>query len=235
MVFTRPQLFFTTPPSPCPYKEGELEQKLVTEITGDQAVQQYDLMIRAGFRRSHNFLYRPHYERPDYCLSVRIRVPDFKMRKSQRRIWNRNSDIRSSRTQAFATEEQFKLFKGYVTHRHGDGDMKDMDWTDYRDMVECSLVDTEIIEYRTKDDELLAACLVDWVHNGVSAVYSFFKTTEPDLGLGSYIILSLVDLARQQKLPFVYLGYWIKESPKMAYKAKFQPLEAFQTGEWRDI
>jgi len=49
------------------------------------------------------------------------------------------------------------------------------------------------------------------------------------------LILSLVDEARRRHLPYVYLGYWIAESPKMGYKARFRPLEALQAEGWRQI
>ncbi len=233
MVFSKPQLFFTTPPSPCPYKEGEEERKLVTEISSQEPNHQYDLMIRAGFRRSHTYLYRPQYDRPEYCLSVRVRVKDFSMRKSQRRVWNKNSDLIVSAHKAVATQEQYQLFKPYIQSRHGDGDMNDMSWSDYKDMIEASPVDTEIIEFSTPDKTLVAACLVDWVNGGVSAVYSFFDTKSSDRGLGSFMILWLIQEAKKRDLDFVYLGYWIKESQKMAYKSKYQPLEAFKSGLWQ--
>ena len=233
-MFTKPQLFFTTPPSPCPYKEGEQERKLVTEISNHEAILQYDLMIRSGFRRSHNYLYRPQYNSPDYCLSVRVRVKDFSLRKSQRRIWNKNKELKATAFKAIATKEQFNLFSPYIQHRHGDGDMSFMSWADYKDMVETSPVDTEIIEFTTADNRLVAACLVDWVEGGISAVYSFFDVEYSDRGLGSFMILWLIKEAQKRKLDYVYLGYWIKESRKMSYKSKFSPLEKFQNGIWND-
>ena len=235
MVFLKPQLFFTTPPSPCPYKEGEEERKLVTEISHEDATLQYDLMIRSGFRRSHTYLYRPQYNRPDYCLSVRVRVQDFSMRKSQRRIWNKNRDLIAKPYNAVATKEQYQLFKPYVKGRHGDGDMSEMNWADYKDMLDSSPVDTEIIEFHSPEGDLICACIVDWVHAGISAVYSFFDITKPDRGLGSYMILWLIDQAKSRNLDYVYLGYWIKESSKMSYKSKYQPLEGLVDGLWKDL
>ncbi|MEH6631804.1 MAG: arginyltransferase [Halopseudomonas aestusnigri] len=235
MVFLKPQLFFTTPPSPCPYKEGEEERKLVTEISHKEAVLQYDLMIKSGFRRSHTYLYRPQYNRPEYCLSVRVRVKDFSMRKSQRRIWNKNSDLTALTYKAIATKEQYQLFKPYVEGRHGDGDMSEMNWSDYKDMVDSSPLDTEIIEFRSSENLLISACIVDWVHGGISAVYSFFDITMPERGLGSYMILWLIKQASIRKLDYVYLGYWIKESSKMSYKTKYQPIEGLVDGLWKDI
>ncbi|WP_417453127.1 arginyltransferase [Kiloniella sp.] len=235
MTFTKPQLFFTTPPSPCPYKEGEEERKLVTEFSNHEPIQQYDLLIKSGFRRSHNYLYRPLYNNSDYCLSVRVRTNDFNMTKSQRRVWNKNQTLQTKAFRAKATEEQFELFRSYVEQRHGDGDMSDMSWADYKEMIETSPIDTEIIEFRAPDNRLLSACLVDWVHGGVSAVYSFFDIEYSNKGLGSYMILWLIAESQRRKLRYLYLGFWIKESQKMSYKSKFTPLEAFQGGVWSEL
>ncbi|KKJ75850.1 hypothetical protein WH95_15765 [Kiloniella litopenaei] len=235
MMFTKPQLFFTTPPSPCPYKDGEEERKLVTEFSSHQPIQQYNLLIKSGFRRSHNYLYRPLYNNSDYCLSVRVRTDDFKMTKSQRRIWNKNQNLQAKAYNSKATKEQFELFRSYVEQRHSDGDMSDMSWHDYKEMVETSPIDTEIIEFRTPEDKLISTCLVDWVNDGVSAVYSFFDVKHSNKGLGSYMILWLIQESQQRKLQYLYLGYWIKESQKMSYKSKFTPLEAFQDGVWTEL
>ena len=134
-----------------------------------------------------------------------------------------------SRRQPLATGEQYALFSRYVLTRHRDGDMADMDFDDYRAMVEESPVETAIIEFRddSADGRLVGACLVDWLSSGVSAVYSFFDPQDPRRGLGTHMILWLADAAARRGLPYVYLGYWIADSSKMAYKRAFRPLEFF--------
>ena len=46
------------------------------------------------------------------------------------------------------------------------------------------------------------------------------------------MILSLISQSLTEGLPYVYLGYWIRSSRKMAYKARFQPLEALGADGW---
>ena len=131
----------------------------------------------------------------------------------------------------------WEVFSRYVLTRHRDGDMADMDFDDYRAMVEESPVETAIVEFRDDSAEgrLVGACLVDWLSNGVSAVYSFFDPQDPRRGLGTHMILWLANAAAKRGLPYVYLGYWIAQSRKMAYKARFAPLEQLVGAVWRPL
>lgn len=226
------QHYFMTAPMPCPYLPGRFERKLVTELRGPEANNIHDLLSRAGFRRSHSIAYLPACSGCDACIPVRVRSDDFTPGKSFRRIKNRNSDLVRTVMPPTATQEQYKLFSAYQDARHGNGDMARMDARDYRAMIEDSTVDTSVFEYRRADDSLIAVALVDILTDGLSAVYSFFDPKEDRRGLGTYIVLDLIDETRMQSLPHVYLGYWISECRKMSYKMRFQPLEGFRDGQW---
>jgi arginyl-tRNA--protein-N-Asp/Glu arginylyltransferase len=134
-----------------------------------------------------------------------------------------------------ATREQYTLFGRYLDQRHGDGEMAGMDFRDFRAMVEDTAVETRMLELRDASDALVAACLADWSSDGVSAVYSFFSPQESRRSLGTEMILRLIEIACSDRLPFVYLGYWIQNSRKMAYKSRFRPLEAFGPQGWRPL
>jgi arginine-tRNA-protein transferase len=231
------RFFRTTPAMRCPYLPHRLETKLVTELSGPDAISQHDTLTDAGFRRSHHFVYKPLCDGCKACVPVRIRVRDFEPSRAQRRIQRRNEHVQAIETQALATGEQFSLFSRYVLTRHRDGDMADMDFDDYRAMVEESPVDTAIIEFRddSADGRLVGACLVDWLSNGVSAVYSFFDPQDPRRGLGTHMILWLANAAARRGLHYVYLGYWIADSNKMAYKRSFRPLEFFGPDGWTEL
>ena len=231
------RFFRTTPAMRCPYLPHRLETKLVTELSGPDAISQHDTLTDAGFRRSHHFVYKPLCDGCRACVPVRIRVRDFEPSRAQRRIQRRNEHVHAVETQALATGEQFSLFSRYVLTRHRDGDMADMDFDDYRAMVEESPVDTAIIEFRddSADGRLVGACLVDWLSNGVSAVYSFFDPQDPRRGLGTHMILWLANAAARRGLPYVFLGYWIADSNKMAYKRSFRPLEFFGPEGWTEL
>ena len=134
---------------------------------------------------------------------------------------------------ARATAEQFQLFQRYQLVRHGDGDMASMSFYDYRAMVEDTPVETFIIEFRDDQDRLVSACLADQLGDGLSAVYSFFAPGMEKRSLGTHAVLWLIERARALGLPYVYLGYWVPESRKMAYKARFKPSEVLMSGTWR--
>jgi len=134
---------------------------------------------------------------------------------------------------ARATAEQFQLFQRYQQVRHGDGDMASMSFYDYRAMVEDTPIETFIIEFRDEEDRLLSACLGDKLGDGLSAVYSFFAPGMEKRSLGTFAVLWLIERARALRLPYVYLGYWVPESRKMAYKARFRPSEVLVSGTWR--
>jgi arginine-tRNA-protein transferase len=147
----------------------------------------------------------------------------------------RNNDLDRIELAATATMEQFRLFAHYQRTRHGGGDMSSMSFADYRAMVEESPVDSRMIEYRTGDGRLAAAMLADRLDDSYSAVYSFYDPDQPARSLGSLMILHLVELARASDRPYVYLGYWIAESGKMAYKTRFRPLEQLGPRGWTTI
>ena len=234
-VLAPPQHFFSTGTLPCPYVAGRAERKLVTELYGRAAPALYNDLSRAGFRRSHSLAYRPACAGCSACVPVRIPVARLAETRSLRRIRNLNRDLAAAYLPLRADHEQFRLFQRYQRSRHADSDMAAMTFNDYRAMVEDSPLATLLIGLRAPDSALLGAGLADLLDDGLSAVYSFYDPAEGRRGLGTQLILALVDEARRRELPYVYLGYWIGQSPKMSYKARFRPLEGLAGGEWREI
>jgi len=229
----RPQFFYTTAPLPCPYVPGRTERKVVTEITGPDADALHDRLSRAGFRRSHNIAYAPVCPSCQACVPIRIPVKLFQPDRTLRRIARANSGVEGFEVPARATAEQFHLFQRYQSVRHGEGDMATMSFYDYRAMVEDTPIETFMVEFRDPDDSMIGACLTDRLGDGLSAVYSFFIPGVEKRSLGTYTILWLIERARGLGLPYVYLGYWVPESRKMAYKARFRPSEILMGGMWR--
>ncbi|SMG09727.1 MULTISPECIES: arginyltransferase [Paracoccus] len=239
--------FYVTAPQPCPYLHGRAERKLFTALAGDSANELNNALSRQGFRRSQNVLYRPSCESCVACMSARIRVADFEPSRTQRRVARKNAHLRRLATSAWATEEQYDLFRSYLDARHADGGMADMDIFEFAAMIEETPVRTRVIEYRGNQgdkagdapsldtDRLVAVCLTDVLDDGLSLVYSFYDPTLENLSLGTHIILDHIELARSSGLPFVYLGYWVPGSRKMDYKAKFAALEIYKGGVWQPI
>ena len=228
----RPHFFFTTAPLPCPYLPGRLERKLATELSGSSADSTHESLARSGFRRSHSIAYAPACPGCRACVPVRVATGEFRPRRSLARIWRQNRDLVGIKVPARATAEQYDLFARYQQSRHSGSDMALMGFYEYSAMIEDSPIETFLVEYRDRSGVLCAVCLTDRTTDGLSAVYSFFETGGARDGLGNYVVLWLIEQAQRLDVPYVYLGYWIENSPKMAYKARFQPLERLCENGW---
>ena len=219
------RFFFSTAPLPCPYIEGRIERRVVTELVGRDANALHDQLSMAGFRRSHGICYVPACPSCDACVAVRVVVDEFKPGKSFNRILKRNSDLTAEVVEPVATHEQYALFSDYQRSRHNGGDMSKMDFLDYQALIEDTPVNTFVVEFRRPSGTLAGACLVDRLSDGLSAVYSFFDDNDQDRSLGTYMILWLIGEAYGQGLPYMYLGFWIDGCSNMVYKSRFKPLE----------
>ncbi len=230
--------FYITAPQPCPYLPGRFEKKVFTHLLSENAISLNDTLSQAGFRRSQNIAYRPACDGCSACVSVRILVNDFQPNRSFRRILTRNEDLAGTVTEPRAKQEQFSLLRSYLDSRHPEGGMADMTALDYVSMIEDTTVRSSLIEYRPGNDPaapLMAAALTDQLHDGLSMVYSFYNPDEVSRSLGSFMVLDHVERARALGLPYVYLGYWVADCRKMAYKMRFRPLEALGLDGWHAV
>jgi arginine-tRNA-protein transferase len=225
--------FYSTDVSPCPYLPGRQERRLVALVGGpDEGDQRLDLLTEAGFRRSQGFLYKPVCPGCAGCVPVRVPVDRFRPSRTFRKVLKRNADLAFAERPARATPEQFALFRRYLASRHGDGGMVKMGWESYRDMVEVSPPSTRVVEFRDAQGRLVGASLTDYIRSGLSGVYKFFEPEAEQRSLGTFAILWHLSRARELGLPYAYLGYWIEDCRKMAYKSRFAPLERLDGAEW---
>jgi arginine-tRNA-protein transferase len=232
--------FYLTAPSPCPYLTGKEERKVFTHLVGDRAPGLNDLLTHGGFRRSQSIAYRPACETCRACVSVRVVAEDFVPTRSMRRVELRNDDIVGEMRSAVPSSEQYSIFRAYLDSRHRDGGMADMTVLDYAMMVEDSHVETRMVEYRLRSPsgsgrrsgQLIAVALTDVLNDGLSMVYSFFEPDYENRSLGTLMILDHIERARSMKLPYVYLGYWVRGSRKMDYKSRFLPQERLSSQGW---
>lgn len=239
--------FYVTAPQACPYLQGRHERKLFTHLTHDKPRPLIDGLLRGGFRRSQNIAYMPYCEGCQACVSVRVIVDEFEPSRSFKRVRAYNQDLSARRVAAIPTSEQYSLFRSYIDDRHGDGGMADMSVLDYATMVEDSIIETCLTEYRAPPETtighlsdgrqskgpLKAVALCDRLSDGISMVYSFYDTSEEGRSLGTYMILEHLTEARRLGLPYLYLGYWIRGSRKMAYKERFTPQERLGPDGWK--
>ena len=234
--------FYVTAPQPCPYLPGRYERKLFTHLTHDKPAALVDNLLKGGFRRSQNIAYMPYCDGCQACVSVRVLVNEFEPERSLKRIVTKNRDLFARRIPALPSADQYRLFRDYIDARHADGGMADMTVLDYAMMVEDSIVDTFVTEYRAKPANalssrpetwpLMGVALCDRLSDGISMVYSFYDTEASGRSLGTYMIIENAQHARRLGLNYLYLGYWIPGSRKMSYKNRFQPQEHLTPNGW---
>jgi arginine-tRNA-protein transferase len=232
--------FFLTPGGACPYLPGKVERKVFARLMGPHAASLNDALTHSGFRRSQMIAYRPACDGCTACVSVRVVVEEFCPSRTMRRIERINANLIRTVVPPEATREQFALLQTYLASRHAGGGMSDMGLFDYVAMVEETPVETMLVEYRERERDgsagtLVACGLTDILQDGLSMVYSFFDPAFAFRSLGTYMIMDHVRAAQMRRIPYVYLGYWVRGSRKMDYKARFQPLEALGSSGWKRV
>jgi arginine-tRNA-protein transferase len=220
---------YMTEPAPCPYLDGRMEQKLFTVIDKDSA-EAAPQLIERGFRRSQGMFYRQKCPTCQACIGVRLRVAEFNDKKFAR-ILRANADLSWSVEKPAADFKMYELFSRYQQSRHAGGQMGEMSFGDFKAMMEDFPDDTRFLIARA-GDVIKGVMQIDELPDGTSAVYSFFEPEEAQRSLGTWLIVKLAEYTKQSGRPYAYLGLWIKESRKMAYKARFQPLEMFVQEKW---
>lgn len=237
---TRNLQLYITAESPCSYFDDRMSSNLVPDPDIPLNMPVYNQLIQHGFRRSGAHSYRPHCQTSttrnlrdcNQCIACRIPVEAFSPSRSQQRCINKNKDLELSVIKAGFSTEHFQLYSDYLNSRHADGSMANPSEDDFQQFLYCNWSDTRFLEFRL-EGKLVAAAVTDFVSDGLSAVYSYFDPKMDKRSLGTYCILKQIEYAKHNTLSFVYLGYWIKNHPKMLYKTNFKPLELFLDNEWK--
>ncbi len=225
---------YTTYPHSCSYLQEQEATTLFVDPRQEVDQTLYSNLSVLGFRRSGNHLYRPHCSNCDACIPARIPVQDFAPNRGQRRALRRNADLEVEVTGDIRDQSAFDLYRRYIECRHADGDMYPPDREQYQSFLDNAWECTRY--YRFYDaGKLIAIAVVDELLDGLSAIYTFFEQGEEKRSLGSYAILWQVEKARQMGLDYVYLGYWIRDCRKMAYKTDYRPLELYVNSRWTTL
>lgn len=223
--------FFVTPGHACSYLVRQQARTLFLDPRETVTPNTYRLLAAEGFRRSGSHLYRPHCRVCQSCVPTRVPVADFGPRRSQRRTLKRNADLTVQVHRAAYSARFYELYARYIAGRHADGDMYPPSRDQFRSFLLSPWSDTLFV-CSYAGDSLVAVAVTDRQPDALSAIYTFFDPDQPQRALGVWSVLQQIELAQRLHLPYLYLGYWIRDAEKMRYKIDYRPAELFLNGRW---
>jgi arginine-tRNA-protein transferase len=229
--------FYVTTGYNCGYLPNKLAQSLIASPQHLIDAHIYSGLIQQGFRRSGKFAYRPHCETCRECVPVRVVLADFTLNRSQKRAIKQHQNLTTTILPIDFHDEHYKLYAAYQMARHANAESEKAEKPgqdeveQYKNFLCQTNVESVMVEFR-ENGQLKMVSVIDIVLDGISAVYTFYDSSDSHASFGTYNVLWQIEWAKNLHFPYLYLGYWIRESKKMAYKQNYKPLEKLVDGEW---
>lgn len=228
-MMTQTIQLYRTNNGPCPYRSEGIWENLSFEaeiLTGEM----YETLLNHGFRRSGCSVYRPTCNNCRLCIPLRVDSSAFQRTKSQRRTWRKNQDLLIEHHPVDFTQECFELYQHYQMQWHH-SEKKPSIW-EFQSFLMESPVETEMISYYLAE-RLIGISWVDRLPTALSSVYFIFHPDFASRRLGVYSILYEIEYCCKLNVPWLYLGFWVADSPKMKYKSEYQPAQVLINGHWQ--
>jgi len=222
-------------PQPCPYfpQSGLVSDIDLIESDGEPK-EQYNELLPRGYRRIGGFFYNARCEGCNECVPIRLRPELFVPSKGQRRTLRDNTDVRVELRVPTLDGRRLALYNSYLHSKHpSSADASPEQHEAVLASMHYGYPAVIEMDYYVAGT-LVGVGIVDETHDALSANYFYYDTTALRRRPGVFSILMEIEIARRLGKKHYYLGYWIKGTPKMSYKADFRPHELLIRGSWQE-
>jgi arginyl-tRNA--protein-N-Asp/Glu arginylyltransferase len=222
-----------TDPETCSYlrdRPSRNELRLVAAMAPDE----YGQALEEGFRRFGMVLFRSSCPGCSGCVPIRVVVDRFRPSKSQRRVARRNQDVQVEAGLPCLDEERLALYNAFHAERSArvGWESRTLGAEEYRRTFLENIAPTLELSYRV-EGRLVAVAYADHAPESLNSIHCFHHPDFKRRSLGTFDVLTEIELARRAGLRRLYLGYLVAGCRSMAYKGGFRPAEVRIDGRWQ--
>jgi leucyl-tRNA---protein transferase len=228
-------LSYVSAPERCGYLP-EQTWRLRYDVMESITLLDYQKKMADGWRRFGYSLFKPNCETCSACLSLRVNAEKFKPNRSQQRAFKQNHDLRLSIGSPQVDDARLELYDRF--HRF---QAEVVGWP-LREPESVSSYYESFVDnpFQTQEwcyylgDQLVGVGYVDNMPQALSAIYFYYEPELKSRSLGTFNVLSIIDNAKKNAIPYAYLGYYVEGCRSLEYKANFKPNEvlSMKKGTW---